>query len=204
MTKVKLCGLMRMQDASAANEAAPDVAGMILSPGFRRSVSRDTAKQIRETLHRNIALCGVFVNASVEEIGSYLKEGLIDMVQLHGTEDDSFIDALRSAYPKTVIIKAFVIRSLQDIRHAEASHADFILLDGGTGEGAAFDHSLLSGIRRDYMLAGGLKSETVAPLVRRTRPWGVDTSSGIETDGQKDPEKMMAFVKNVRTEDSRV
>ena len=191
MTRVKLCGLMRPQDAAAANDAAPDLAGMIVSPGFRRSVSRDIAAKIRRTLSKEISLCGVFVNASLEEIESYLAEGLINAVQLHGDEDNKFIDA-------------FVIQGLDDIRKAEASHADLVLLDGGSGQGAAFDHSLLSGVSRDYILAGGLDPDNVGNLVRYLRPWGVDTSSGIETDGEKDPKKMTAFVKNVRTEDSGV
>lgn len=204
MTRVKLCGLMRPQDAAAANDAAPDLAGMIVSPGFRRSVSRDIAAKIRRTLSKEISLCGVFVNASLEEIESYLAEGLINAVQLHGDEDNKFIDALRSAYPQIPVIKAFVIQGLDDIRKAEASHADLVLLDGGSGQGAAFDHSLLSGISRDYILAGGLDPDNVGNLVRYLRPWGVDTSSGIETDGEKDPKKMTTFVKNVRTEDSGV
>ncbi len=204
MTRVKLCGLMRPQDAEAANEAGPDFAGMILSPGFRRSVPRKTAAEIRRILRRDIVLCGVFVNPASEEIARYLNEGIIDAVQLHGREDDRFIDSLRSSYPSVPIIKAFVIRGPEDLRTAQESHADMILLDGGTGEGTSFDHRLLEGIRRDYILAGGLNPENAAGAVRDLHPFGLDTSSGIETDGQKDPAKMKAFVKAVRTEDSRL
>ncbi len=203
MTLVKLCGLMREEDAAAANAAEPDLAGVILSPGFRRSVTHDTAREIRTVLKQTIPLCGVFVNAEPEEILSCISAGLIDAVQLHGKEDNAYIDALHQAVPGVTVIKAFLVRTPEDIQNANASHADLVLLDGGTGEGKGFDQSLTIGIRRPYLLAGGLNPENIAEAVRSLHPYGVDTSSGIETDRIKDPVKMKTFVQTVRTEDDR-
>ena len=202
MTLVKLCGLMREEDAAAANEAGPDLAGVILSPGFRRTVSHETARAIRNTLQETIPLCGVFVNAELEEILSCVRAGLIDAVQLHGSEDNTYIDALHQAVPGVSVIKAFLIHTPEDIQNANASHADLVLLDGGTGEGKGFDHPLTEGIRRPYLLAGGLNPENIAEAVQSFHPYGVDTSSGIETDRMKDPVKMKRFVETVRTEDN--
>ena len=122
------------------------------------------------------------------------------MVQLHGTEDEEYLAKLRTITDKP-IIKAFVIRSEDDVKRAEESSADYVLLDGGKGEGKAFDWSLLKEIKRPFFLAGGLNTENVAAAVKSLRPFAVDVSTGVETDGVKDTEKMTAFVAEVRKED---
>ena len=203
MTYVKLCGLRSWRDALAFNESGADLAGMILSPGFRRSITSGNARGIRQALRDEIPLCGVFVNAEIGRIVSYTEQGLIDVIQLHGQESNDYIDTLRVHCPLQKIIKAFVVKSPADIEQANHSHADLVLLDGGTGQGDGFDYSLLEGMRRPYVLAGGLNSTNVAAVIRRYHPYGVDTSSGIETDGKKDPKKMTAFVDAVRREDDR-
>lgn len=203
MTFVKLCGLRSWRDALAFNESGADLAGMILSPGYRRSITSGSARGIRQALRDEIPLCGVFVNAEIGRIVSYTEQGLIDVIQLHGQESNEYIDTIRMHCPLQKVIKAFVVKDASDIELANNSHADLVLLDGGTGQGNGFDYSLIEGMRRPYVLAGGLDSENVAAVIRRLHPYGVDTSSGIETDGKKDPKKMIAFVEAVRKEDSQ-
>ena len=204
MTVIKLCGLLTPDDAKTVNEVMADYAGVILSPGFRRSRTWETAAGIRAVLLPEIPLCGVFVNAPIEEIVPYVQDGIIRAVQLHGREDNSFIEKLRKEIGSAVIIKAFVIRSEEDVRNAADSSADLVLLDGGTGEGKGFDRTMIRGFDRPYLLAGGLNPENAAEAVRLLHPYGVDTSSGIETDGVKDPAKMKAFADAVRREDMRL
>ena len=197
MTKIKICGLMSAQDAQYVNAVQPDYAGMILSPGFRRTVTQETAAKIREALDPAIPLVGVFVNAGITEITAYLQSGIIQLVQLHGQENAAYITALRTQ-TNAQIMQAFRIRSQEDVQRAEQSAADMILLDSGTGSGKVFDWSLLSGIGRPYVLAGGLNPENAAEAIAALHPFGVDVSSGVESDGRKAPEKIRAFIKAVR------
>lgn len=197
MTKIKLCGLMSARDAEAVNAAQPDYAGMILSAGFRRSVTAETALDIRNTLDRKIPLVGVFVNAEITEIADYAERGMIQLVQLHGSEDAAYIAALRK-YCSLPVIKAFKITAPDDLKRAEECTADHILLDSGTGTGKTFDWALLQGFSRPYFLAGGLSSENVGTALAKLHLFGVDTSSGIETGGQKDAAKMREFVEKIR------
>lgn len=198
MTKIKICGLMSAQDAEYANEVRPDLAGMILSGGFRRSVTQETARAIHKALDSSIPAVGVFVNARIAEITPFAERGIIQLVQLHGSEDAAFIRDLRMVC-KLPIIKAYRIGTAADVQRAERSDADIVLLDSGTGSGKAFDWSLLSGFTRPYFLAGGLTPENVGDAVAQLRPYGVDVSSGVETDGRKDLAKMRSFVENVRS-----
>ncbi len=197
MTKFKICGLMSAQDAAFVNAVQPDYAGMILSPEFRRTVTRETAAAIRKALDSRIPLVGVFVDAEPAEIAAHVNSGIIQLVQLHGHENAAYIAALRNQ-TDAQILQAFRIRTEADVQRAEQSAADMILLDSGTGTGKAFDWSLLSGIRRPYFLAGGLNPENVTEAIRSMHPYGVDVSSGVETDGHKDPETIRAFAEAVR------
>lgn len=197
MTKIKICGLMTPQDAVFVNAVQPDFAGMILSPGFRRTVTRETAAAIREALDTAIPAVGVFVDADPADIAAYVNSGIIQTVQLHGHEDAAYIEKLRQM-TDAQIFQAFRIRSAADVQQAEQSAADMILLDSGTGTGRVFDWSLLSDIRRPYLLAGGLHPGNVAEAVAALHSAGVDVSSGVETDGRKDFAKIQAFVRAVR------
>ena len=197
MTKIKICGLMTPQDAAFVNAVQPDFAGMILSPGFRRTVTRETAAAIREALDTAIPAVGVFVDADPADIAAYVNSGIIQTVQLHGHEDAAYIEKLRQM-TDAQIFQAFRIRSAADVQEAEQSAADMILLDSGTGTGRVFDWSLLSDIRRPYFLAGGLDPENAPAAVAALHPAGVDVSSGVETDGRKDFAKIQAFVRAVR------
>lgn len=193
MTRIKLCGLMQTEDIETANMLRPDYIGFVFAKKSRRYVLKEQAKRLKEQLSPDIPAVGVFVNEEIDTIVQLLDEKIIDAVQLHGDEDDSYIKKLRE-FTECPIIKAFQIRTADDIRIAEKSSADHILLDAGKGEGRVFDWALLSDVNRDYFLAGGLTVDNISEAINRLHPFAVDVSSGIETDGKKDPEKMRRFV----------
>jgi phosphoribosylanthranilate isomerase len=201
MTKIKLCGLSRPKDVLAANELAPDYIGFVFWRKSRRFVDYDTAIELKKLLDPKIQAVGVFVDEEPEAVAELLNRNVIDLAQLHGGEDESYINRLRRLTDKP-IIKAFRIKTESDIQSAMNSTADYILLDSGAGTGSMFDWELLRGVNRPYFLAGGLSPDNAALAVRSLRPYGVDVSSGIETDGLKDKIKMTAFVNAVRTEDT--
>lgn len=197
MTKIKLCGLSRTQDIEAANKLKPDYIGFVFAAKSKRRVSPLKATELKSRLDPEIKAVGVFLDDDLDAVAAMMNLGIVDLVQLHGSEDEEYIKKLRTITDKPVI-KAFIINSAEDVKRAEASTADYILLDGGKGEGKAFDWSLLKNIRRSYFLAGGLNPGNAADAVRTLAPFSVDVSTGIETDGKKDEEKMTAFVNAVR------
>ena len=198
-TRIKICGMRRKEDIEAANRCRPDYIGFILSAGFRRSVSPAEAEELSEMLEPGILKVGVFVNETVEQVSSAFR--FLDMIQLHGKEDNLYIRKLREAVDKP-IIQAFRIGSAEDLARAAESEADILLLDNGTGTGQSFDWSLIgeAGTRgKPWILAGGLGPDNIAEAAGRFRPFAVDLSSGAETDGWKDPVKMEQCVKAVRS-----
>lgn len=198
MTKIKICGLTRTEDAVCMNALRPDYVGFIFAPNRSRTVSHEQAARIRETLDHKIPAVGVFVNASIDEIIALENAGIIQYVQLHGAEDDRYLAALRKRC-RLPVIQAFRVESLDDIRRAERSPADEILLDNGAGgTGERFDWSLLRGVRRAFFLAGGLTPENAAEAIAACGPAVLDVSSGVETNGKKDYEKCGRFVRAVR------
>ena len=201
MTRVKMCGMRRMEDIAAANSLMPEYIGFVFAPASRRYVSPEEAAALRQALKPRIRAVGVFVNEEFETVARLLADGIIDIAQLHGSEDADYISRLREVSGKPVI-RAFRVKGEADLRAAEASAADMILLDAGAGDGKTFDWSLLSSVSRPYFLAGGLTSENAAEAVERFHPFAVDVSSGIETNGFKDSEKMRAFMRAVREGDS--
>lgn len=197
-TRIKLCGLSRECDIEAANELLPEYIGFVFSKKSMRYVSPEQAAALRKQLVPKIPAVGVFVNETPENVAGLLAAGVIDIAQLHGSEDETYIERLRTLTDKP-LIKAFSVKTEQDILRAAGSSADLVLLDAGSGgTGTAFDWGFLAGMERPYFLAGGLDATTVGGAVRRWKPYAVDVSSGIETDGYKDVEKMRTFVRAVR------
>ncbi len=198
MTKIKLCGLSRLCDIEAVNVLRPDYIGFVFAPGSRRRVSVQTAVELRQALLPGITAVGVFVDEEAENVAEFLNQGVIDMAQLHGHEDAAYVAKLRSLTDRK-LIQAFRIRTEEDVRRACQSEADHVLLDSGAGTGRPFDWKLVRKANRPpYFLAGGLDPEHVGEAISVLAPYAVDVSSGIETDGLKDPEKMAAFVRAVR------
>ncbi|MBQ8903068.1 MAG: phosphoribosylanthranilate isomerase [Oscillospiraceae bacterium] len=197
MTKIKLCGLTRPYDIEYVNGLLPEYIGFVFAPKSRRYISAENAERLRIILDSRITPVGVFVDEKIETIADLVKREIIDIVQLHGNENDEYIANLRKEV-NCPIIKAFRIESNTDIVSANNSSADYVLLDSGGGTGKVFDHSLLKGITRPYFLAGGLTPENVGTAIQTLHPYAVDASSSLETDGFKDKIKMTAFVKAVR------
>lgn len=199
MSKIKVCGLSRMEDIQAVNEAGPDFCGFIIE--FQKSsrcVSRERVKELRKELRSGIIPVGVFVNAPIELPAELLRKGIIEMAQLHGKEDESYMERLRGITDKP-LIKAFSIQTKEDMEEALKSSADYILLDQGSGgTGKTFDWSLVPKIERPFFLAGGLGEENLRQAIETTAPWAVDLSSSLETKGKKDREKIFRAVELVR------
>ena len=200
MTKIKICGLSRPCDIEYVSEAKPDFCGFIINvPKSKRNVSPDTVRQLVKNLSPDVKPVGVFVNAPMDEIAALTEDGTLSYVQLHGKEDEAYIAALRERI-HVPIIQAFKVSCPEDVAHAQQSSADYILLDNGSGgTGKTFDWCHLRDITRPYILAGGLGPDNLGLAVSQLAPWGVDLSSGVETDGFKDKNKVLAAVQAVRT-----
>ena len=216
--KVKMCGISKVETIPAIVDAKPDYMGLVFAPS-KRQVTVDQAKILVEELHRGYAkkygsdtehdkndtikTVGVFVNETVDNLVTIANEANLDAVQLHGDEDEAFIQSLKER-TNVEVWKAVQIRSAADVEKWIDSSADMLLFDayhkderGGTGE--VFDWSSLDAFERPFMLAGGLDSTNVARAIRTVRPYGIDISSGIETNGVKDDEKITAFTKIVKS-----
>lgn len=197
MTKIKICGLRREQDIRYANELMPDYIGFVFLKGKMRYVTFEEAAHLRSLLDPAIPAVGVFVNEPAENVIRLLQAGTIQIAQLHGQEDEAYAEELRRA-GDYCIIRAFAVRSSEDIHRAFAFPADYPLLDNGKGTGETFDWSLFQEQEKPFFLAGGLSPENVKEAIECFHPYAVDVSSGVETDGFKDYEKMKAFMDAVR------
>lgn len=222
--KVKMCGISKVETIPAVVDAKPDYMGLVFAPS-KRQVTVDQAKTLVEELHKQYAnrynrdaeqysnqtlihqefikTVGIFVNETLDNLVTIATEVNLDAVQLHGDEDEAFIQSLKER-TNVEVWKAVQIRSAADAEAWIDSSADMLLFDayhkderGGTGE--VFDWSSLDEFERPFMLAGGIDSTNVARAIRTVRPYGIDISSGIETEGVKDDEKIKAFTNIVRT-----
>lgn len=197
LTGIKFCGMTRACDIEAANDLKPEYIGFVFWKNSKRYVSSDEAGRLKSMLDEDIRAVGVFVDEDIKTVAGLVNDGIIDIIQLHGKEDEQYIQRLKKLVNKPVI-KAFRINSENDIEDANNSIADYVLLDAGMGEGKTFDWGLIERINRPYFLAGGLNCNNVSEAVERLTPYAVDVSSGIETDGYKDESKMREFMSLVR------
>lgn len=189
MPKIKFCGIRRFEDIDYVNELRPDYIGFVFWAKSRRYVTPETAKMLKQRLNPDIKAVGVFVDENLDTITSLLKEGIIDIAQLHGSESEEDIAELR-VKTDAPIIKAFKIKSAADIENACKSSADFVLLDSGYGTGKAFDWNLFQSLNRPFFLAGGISADNIGEAINRFSPYAVDLSSAIEINGMKDKTKM--------------
>ena len=202
VTKIKICGLTRLCDIEAVNEALPDFAGFVFAES-RRRITPEKALALRKALNDGIQAVGVFVDERIENILDICSRGIIDVIQLHGQENQDYIDRLRDKGKKP-IIKAVRVRSGEDIEGAAALSCNYLLLDaysekaqGGTGE--TFNWSLAGRVRKPFFLAGGLNRHNIRQAVADLTPFGVDISSGVESDKVKDRDKILEIVDLIRT-----
>ena len=193
MPQIKLCGIKRECEIEWVNQLEPEYIGFVFAPKSKRYVTLKEAKKLKAMLHHSIKAVGVFVDEEPDRIVELVEQGIIDVVQLHGREEQAYLERLREKI-SVPIFQAFCIRDKRDILRAEKSSADMILLDAGTGCGACFDWRLLKDMKRNYFLAGGLTAENVTNAIKSLHPYGVDASSSLEINGQKVKEKMQAFV----------
>lgn len=222
-TKIKICGLKRPEDIAYVNEMQPDYIGLVFFEKSSRYVSPQQAALLRSMLDPSITVVGVFLDNELELVQRLAAEGTIDMIQLHGASmGEHFMEELRKRTDKT-IIRAFsmaenaqadkmggnsplegklTVSETQDKLTAEEpanSSAGYILLDSGKGgTGKSFDWSIVKGLERPFFLAGGLHPDNVREAISRLHPYAVDVSSGVETEGKKDPEKIRRFIEAVR------
>ena len=192
--EIKLCGLTREEDIKCANELVPGFIGFVFWRPSKRYISPEKAIKLKQMLLPKIKAVGVFVDEDVKVIADYLNRGIIDVAQLHGSEDETYIKRLR----------VLTVRSRDDLPGIKSSSADYVLLDSGTGSGNVFDWDLIKSIERPYFLAGGLNTTNVEEAIRTIKPYAIDVSSGIETEGKKDPEKMKEFVSIARKVNERI
>jgi phosphoribosylanthranilate isomerase len=208
VVKIKICGLFREEDIDYANEASPDYIGFVFAES-RRQVSFAFAAALRKKLKEDIIPVGVFVNAPVEKIAALYRDGVIDIAQLHGDEDSEYITTLKNL---TLSDSRGAIKVIKTIKSEESNqrfveerreeggvepkvrwNEDYLLFDSSHGTGKAFDWNVLNGFDKmsiPWFLAGGIGLDNIEEALR-LNPFGIDISSGAETDGVKDRSKMI-------------
>lgn len=210
MVKIKICGIRRIEDVYYVNQYLPDYIGFVFAD-TRRKVSLETAAMLAKELDPRIKRVGVYVRQEIELLTESLVSGTVDYLQLHGDEDAAYEEALFESLtqhgiddPQERCIKAFRIRGAEDFRKIDETKCRWLLLDtysptlpGGTGE--HFNWDLIQGIDREFFLAGGISVNNIDQAVREVKPYAVDVSSSLETDGNKDKEKIRELMEKVRS-----
>ena len=198
MSKIKICGISREEDVEVVNRVLPDFIGFVFAPS-RRRVDAKTAAMLKRKLDSQIEVVGVFVNERIEVIAEIYKNGIIDLVQLHGDEDGGYIKHIKNNCGCPVIKTVGV----GDVLSPLPIEPDYLLFDtlsdqrGGTGR--TFDWNIIKEYHGlPFFLSGGLSARNVVESIHLLAPYCVDVSSGVETGGRKDAEKIVNFVNMVR------
>ncbi len=202
--KIKLCGLRRIQDIAAVNAFPPDYAGFVFAPS-RRQVSPQDAAALTARLHPAILPVGVFVDEPLDSLEQAVQTANLAVIQLHGGETEEYIRQVRVRCPGKEIWKAVRVQDQNSILQALRLGIDKLLLDsfsphlaGGTGQTADWQKIAQTSIPIPFLLAGGLDETNLEQAIKQVSPWGVDLSSGVETDGAKDPEKIRRIIQLIR------
>jgi phosphoribosylanthranilate isomerase len=200
--KIKICGLSRRQDIEAVNHYLPDYIGFVFAKS-KRQIDLKSAINLKKLLNSKIQSVGVFVNHPIDEISDIVESGVIDLIQLHGDEDAKYIKNLREKLSsrETMIIKAVRVKSKFDFEENEM--VDYHLYDSFDkniygGGGQTFDWNLLKEIKGPFFLAGGIQLSNVELAINQLNPYCIDLSSGVESNGFKDPEKIKKIIEKVR------
>ncbi|MCL2778769.1 MAG: phosphoribosylanthranilate isomerase [Polyangiaceae bacterium] len=197
MVKIKICGLSCLRDIDAVNEERPEYVGFVFAPS-RRNVTPQEALGLRKRLRPDIVPVGVFVDETVETMVSIVRDGIVDIVQLHGVQNENFVSHLKTQIHKPVI-KAIAVEHDGDVQKWADTSADYLLFDRqGGGSGLCFDWNLIGKVEKSYFLAGGLHANNVTEAIQKTRPFAVDVSGGVETNGSKDHAKIKEFIMRAR------
>ena len=199
MTKVKICGITHEVEIGIMNELQPDFVGFVFATKSRHFIAPEHAGLLRSKLRKGIKTVGVFTNASLKNVALTMETAGLDMVQLHGDETAEYIAALRE-YIRCPIMKVVKVAKPIDADKAMYTTADYVMLDGGSaGSGKSFDWSLLGNMRRNFFLSGGLTPENIHEALRlEPKPFGLNVSSGVESNKVKDYRKVMKFILAVR------
>ncbi|GHT76376.1 N-(5'-phosphoribosyl)anthranilate isomerase [Endomicrobiia bacterium] len=198
MTKIKICGLKREEDIGFVNIAKPDYVGFVFA-GEKRKIDFNTATKLKSLLNKEIQTVGVFVNIDVDNILNLYRDCIIDLVQLHGDEDEIYISKLKEKVKQPIIKVVRVKEKIRDIK----TKANFTLFDmynnfeyGGCGK--VFDWNLIRQYKQPFFLAGGLNKDNIEKALTELKPYCIDLSSGVETDGIKDLNKIKEIIQIVR------
>ena len=209
MVKVKICGMRRVEDIEMANKYNPDYIGFVFAESPRK-VSYEQAKELSGLLSDDIVSVGVFVNEHMKLIVDLFREGIIEIAQLHGDEDEKYIKDLKDKSIEETgkeipVINAIEIKDDIDFNDTvlkwRDSLSDYFILDSGKGSGKTFNWDLIDKdsefFKNSIFLAGGLNSENVTSAIEEFNPFAVDLSSSVETDGFKDEEKIKEIIEIV-------
>ena len=206
--KVKICGLRREEDICCVNAYLPDYIGFVFYPESKRYVTGEQAQKLKEKLDPRIRAVGVFVNADPDEVIALLQKSIIDIAQLHGQESEEQLRKIREQTGKPVI-RAVKVTEETDLQKAYQTDADYILLDNGMGSGKPFPWDVILKqlaqeelqekiSRKPFFLVGGISPENMERAAEAFRPYALDLSSSVETDGVKDPEKIRKLMETIR------
>ena len=196
-TELKICGLSRLEDVIAVNRFGADYAGFVFFKKSKRYIDPYKAGELIELLRSDIKSVGVFMDEPLDSVISAARISGVEMIQLHGHESEEYVEYVKRTLERPVI-KAFKADEEGALERALNTSADYILIDSGAGTGKKFDWSILKDFGRDYFLAGGLDPESVGEAISTLEPFAVDVSSGVETDGVKDAEKIEKFINAVK------
>ncbi|MCR4689303.1 MAG: phosphoribosylanthranilate isomerase [Saccharofermentans sp.] len=197
-TKIKICGLTRPCDIEAVNRYMPEYCGFVFWKGSKkRYIKPEDAAELIGMLSPDIKSVGVFLDEPTEDLISIAEVSNVDIIQLHGSEDEAYIREVQTRLARPVI-KAFKVKSREDLEKALVSPADHIMLDSGAGTGRMFCWELVRDFKRDFFLAGGLDPDNAKEAIAELDPFCLDVSSGVETDGVKDEDKIRRFIANAR------
>ncbi|MDD3922682.1 MAG: phosphoribosylanthranilate isomerase [Endomicrobiaceae bacterium] len=197
MQKIKICGLFRECDIDFVNEAMPDYIGFVFAKSHRQ-ITKEQASILKKRLNDNIISVGVFVDNKIEEIQKLYNDKIISVAQLHGNEDSDYILNLRKNN-NLKIIKAINLNTFKNIEQLENINADFLLFDSGNGgTGKTFNWNTIPKIKKSFFLAGGLDINNIAQAIQTVNPYAVDLSTGVETNGVKDKQKILNIVRRVK------
>lgn len=211
MTKIKICGLKTLADVEAVNKFLPEYIGFVFA-NTKRFVTDEQAFEMKNALDKSIKAVGVFVDEPIEHVISLCKRGIIDIAQLHGAESEEYIAKLKQE-TDTTVIKATKVQNAKQVYELMSKNADYMLFDtykkgelGGTGERFSLEilDKTLEMMQNEgqkikpYFVAGGLDADNVCEVIGKTNCYGVDVSTGVETEGKKDIIKIEKFINNVR------